>query len=221
MPPTFAAKDAAWANASPYMQAVYDTLLHAKPDGTVVPWLATKWSYDATRTVLTMTLRKGVTFTDGTPFSADVAAQNLLRFRDGTSPQKSYLAGLTDAKAVDATTLRLTLSKPNPSLLSFLSQNPGLMESPKNFGSPTEKTNPVGTGPYLLDTKDTVVGSTYVFTKNAKYFAPQQQHYAKVVVNVYSNPTAFLNAMKGGQINGAPLNNAMIDQVKPESTDGR
>ncbi|MFF2487605.1 ABC transporter substrate-binding protein [Microbacterium sp. NPDC058062] len=212
---TFAANKSAWANESPYLQAVYDTLLHADPDGTVQPWLATEWSYNDDNTVLTMTLRDDVEFTDGTKFDASVAAQNLLRFRDGTSPQKAYLATLADAKAIDATTLELTLSAPNPSLLSFLTQNPGLQQSPATFGAADEQTNPVGTGPYVLDKGATVVGSTYVFTKNPDYFAPEQQHYAKLVMNVYSTPTAILNAIKGGQINGAPLtDNSMISQIE-------
>jgi peptide/nickel transport system substrate-binding protein len=212
---TFAANNAAWANEAPYLQAVYDTLLHADPDGSVQPWLATEWSYNEDKTVLTLTLRDDVTFTDGTKFDASVAAQNLLRFRDGTSPQKAYLGALADAKAVDATTLQLTLSAPSPSLLSFLSQNPGLQQSPATFGAADEQTNPVGTGPYLLDPKATVVGSSYAFTKNPDYWAPDQQHYAKIVMNVYSTPTAIINAIKGGQINGAPLvDNSTIAQVE-------
>lgn len=212
---TFAVKDSQWANESPYLQAVYDGLLRAKPDGSVEPWLATKWSYDSTKTKLTMTLREGVTFSDGTKFTAEVAAKNLMRFKNGTSPQKGYLASLSAAKAPDEKSLTLELSAPNPSLLQFLTQNPGLMESPKNFDAPNEKTDPVGSGPYLLDTKSTVVGSTYVFTKNPKYWAPEQQHYSKLVINLLSTPTALLNAIKGGQVNGAPLSdNATTDQAK-------
>lgn len=212
---TFAVDDAPWANESPYLQAVYDSLLHQDPDGAVKPWLATEWSYNDDNTVLTMKLRDDVSFTDGTKFDASVAAQNLIRFRDGTSPQKAYLSQLEDAKALDATTLQLTLSSPNPALLSFLSQNPGLQESPKNFDKPDEKTNPVGSGPYTLDKSATVVGSKYVFTKNPDYWAPEQQHYAKLVMNVYSTPTAILNAIKGHQINGAPLtDNSTIKEVE-------
>ena len=199
----------------PYLQAVYDSLLHADPDGTIQPWLATEWEYNDDNTVLTMTLRDDVTFTDGTKFDASVAAQNLLRFRDGTSPQKGFLATLADAVAVDETTLELTLSAPNPSLLSFLAQNPGLQQSPATFDAPDEQTNPVGTGPYLLDTDATVVGSSYVFTKNPDYWAPEQQHYAKLVMNVYSTPTAVVNAISGGQIDGAPLlDNSTIAQME-------
>ena len=128
---TFDAANASWANESPYMQAVYDTLLHASPNGTIEPWLATSWSYNAAETVLTMKLRNDVVFSDGTKFTAEAAAENILRFRDGTSPQKAYLASVKDAKAVNATTLEIDLSQPNPSLLSFLTQNCGLMESPR------------------------------------------------------------------------------------------
>ena len=213
---TWNTANASWANESPYMQAVYDTLLHASPDGTVQPWLATSWSYNASKTVLTMKLRDNVVFSDGTKFTAQAAAENILRFRAGTSPQKAYLASVKDAKGIDATTLEIDLSQPNPSLLSFLTQNCGLVESPKDFGSKTEPTVPDGSGPYVLDQKDTVVGSTYVFTPNPKYWGPKsQQRYSKLVMTSYQSPTAMLNAIKGGQVNvGTLTDDTMISQVK-------
>ena len=67
----------------------------------MISWLATSWSYDTTKTVLTMKLRTDVKFTDGEPFNAAAAAQNLLRFRDGTSANKSYLTNVKDPKTVD------------------------------------------------------------------------------------------------------------------------
>ena len=56
-----------WANESPYGQAVYDTLLQASPSGTIQPDLATAWSYNADKTVLTLTLRTGVPVAAGEP----------------------------------------------------------------------------------------------------------------------------------------------------------
>src|SRR5580698_10088694 len=67
---TFEAPDMNWANESPYGQAVYDTLLQASPSGAIEPHLATAWSYNAAKTVLTLTLRAGVKFTDGAAFDA-------------------------------------------------------------------------------------------------------------------------------------------------------
>src|SRR6187431_2497514 len=57
---SFAPWEASWANQSPYLQAVYDTLLRTEPDGTVVEGLATAWEWDESKTVLTLTLRDDV-----------------------------------------------------------------------------------------------------------------------------------------------------------------
>jgi peptide/nickel transport system substrate-binding protein len=212
---TFAAADMAFANESPYGQAVYDTLLKADPDGKILPSLATEWKYNDTKTVLDLTLRSDVTFTDGTKFNADAAAQNLKRFRDGASPNKSYLASLADAKAVDDTHLQITLKQPDPALLNYLTRNAGYQESPAAFSKPDLKTNPVGSGPYLLDTGQTVVGSSYTFTKNPNYWEKANQHYDKLVIKVYNDATAMLNALKGKQLNAAKLlNNDSNDQIK-------
>ena len=214
-PDTQAAANASWANQSPYMQAVYDSLVHETPDAKIVPWLATSWSYDTGKTVLTMKLRTDVTFTDGEPFNAAAAAQNILRFRDGTSANKSYLTNVKDAKAVDDATLQITLTQPDPALLTYLAQNAGLQESPKAFDASDVKTKPVGSGPYVLDTGKTVIGSKYVYTKNPNYWAKDQQHYAGLVINIYANITTEVNAIKGGQVSGLPLfDNTANDQVK-------
>ena len=166
-----------FGNRNLYFQALYDGLLRAEPDGTIVPWLATEWSYNEDNTVLTMTLRDDVTFTDGTPFNAEAAAQNLIRFRDGVSPDASNLALMTDAVAVDDTTLEITLSAPDPALLNYLARNAGLMQSPATF----EAGDPVGTGPYILNQGETVADSVYTFDANPDYWAPEMIKYDKFV----------------------------------------
>ena len=198
---TFAAADANWANESPYIQAVYDTLLKADPDGAIKPNLATKWEYNDDNTVLTLTLRDDVKFTDGEKLTADAAAKSLLAFREGQSPNKANFVNLADAKAVDDTTLELTLKAPDPAMLNYLTQNSGAIESPKGAASADAATVPVGSGPYTLNTTDTVVGSSYVFDKNEDYWNPDDQHYDKLVLQVYSDSSALLNAVQGGQVN--------------------
>jgi peptide/nickel transport system substrate-binding protein len=214
-PTSYAANGAGWANEALLQQAVYDTLLHADPDGKIVPWLATSWTLSADKLTLTLKLRTDVTFTDGTKFDADAAAKNLIRFRDGTAPNKSFLAALKDAKAVDPTTLALTLSAPDPAMLTYLTQAPGLTESPKHFGASDEKTNPVGSGPYILDTGKTVVGSSYAFKANPNYFAKDQQHWATLTIKIYSTPATEVNAIKGGQVDGMNvLDSTTAPQIK-------
>ncbi|WP_432492091.1 ABC transporter substrate-binding protein [Kineococcus auxinigenes] len=88
---TWSAADAFCGNTALYCSAVYDTLLRTAADGTVEPGLAEAWEHDEPRTHLTLDLRDGVTFTDGTELTAEVAAQNLERFRNGASEKRAPL----------------------------------------------------------------------------------------------------------------------------------
>lgn len=202
-PKTFAANQSEFANLSPFYQAVYDTLIRMKPDGSLVPMLAKDWKYNADKTVLTLTLRDDVKFTDGTPFNADAAKQNLERFKAGTSPDAQFMAALKTAKAVDATTLELTLSAPDPAFLNYLSKDASFMQSPASFGNADIATKPVGSGPYVLDTAATVTGTSYSYHRNPNYWDKSLVHYDNLVLNVYGDQTSLLNAIKSGQLNAA------------------
>ena len=210
---TFQAPDMNWGNESTYNQAVYDSLVQASPTGVIEPHLATAWSYNAAKTVLTMTLRTGVKFTDGTPFNASVAAQNLEAFQKGTSNNASDLINMASATAVSPTKLVIRLKQPDPAFLTYLGEAAGSQESPKAWKSPTAATVPVGSGPYVLDTKATVVGSSYVFTANPNYWDKAEQHYSKIVMNVYTSATTVLDAIEGGQVNAA---NTFDDTTIPQ-----
>lgn len=199
-PNSWAADDAGWYNQSPYYQAVYDSLLHATPSGQLEPWLATSWTWNSSRTVLTLQLRKGIRFTDGSTFDAQVAAQNLLRFKGGQSPQASDLAFMSAAKATAPYTLEITLSAPDPALPVYLSQDAGLMESARAFGNSDVATVPVGSGPYIYDAGASVPGTSWVFTKNPHYWAPSSVHYSRLVIKYYSTTQAALDALQGHQI---------------------
>ncbi|WP_158437843.1 ABC transporter substrate-binding protein [Naasia lichenicola] len=212
---SFSAQNASWANESPYLQPVYDTLFQADPDGTPQPNIATQWEYNADRTVLDVTVRDDIKFTDGTSLDADAVTQNLLRFKEGTSPNANNLRNVEDVATIDTTHLEITLGAPDPALLTYLTQNAGLVESPAAFDSPNIETVPVGSGPYIFNADETVVGSSYVYDANPDYWNPDAQHYAKFIVNVYSDPTSLLNAIQGGQVNATTvLDNSSLPQME-------
>ncbi|WP_394525526.1 ABC transporter substrate-binding protein [Paenarthrobacter nicotinovorans] len=214
-PGTFAAAQAGWVNSSQYMQAVYDTILTAAPDGSIQPGLATEWSYNDDKTVITLKIRDGVKFTDGTPLDASAVAQNLVRFRDGAGGLAANLADMADATATDASTVTIKMKRSNPALLTYLTRAAGLVEAPSAFNKPDVQTVPVGSGPYTLNTSETVEGTSYVFDRNPNYWKPENVHYDKLVLNVYQDQTALLNAIKGGQVNGGnSVGNQNIEQMK-------
>ncbi|BCW77912.1 ABC transporter substrate-binding protein [Arthrobacter sp. NicSoilB11] len=203
---SFAPWEARWAGDVAYLQPVYDTLLREDPDGNIKPGLATSWEWDQTRTELTLKLRDDVKFSDGQALTADVAAGDLTRFRDGTSDNASFLRALKTAQATDAHTLVLTLSEPDPAFLVYLSQNAGIIGSPSMWNSPDAKTSPVGSGPYELSKDESVVGSKYVFKKKADYWDPESVRYDQIEVNVYPDSTALVNALKSGQLDVSASN---------------
>ena len=218
---TFEAPDMNWANESPYGQAVYDTLLQASPSGAIEPHLATAWSYNAAKTVLTLTLRAGVKFTDGTAFDAGTAAQNLEAFQKGTSANAADLVNMESATAASPTKLVITLKQPDPAFVVYLTQNAGLQEDPKAFTGSTAKTVPVGSGPYKMDASATVPGSTYVFTANPGYWDKAQQHYAKIVMTVFNTSASLLDAIQGGQVNAAnTFDNTALTQIQKRRLHG-
>ncbi|MBW9109101.1 peptide ABC transporter substrate-binding protein [Microbacterium trichothecenolyticum] len=205
---------AEYGNRSPFFQAVFDTVLQKNSAGEIEPWLATEWEYNEDNTVLTLTLRDDVEFTDGTPLDAEAVVASFERFRDGTSPQAATFAGKEFA-AVDATTVTITQPAPDPSLINLLSIAPGLIQAPSTFDDPDSATEPIGSGPYVLDTASTVTGTTYVYTANPDYWNADAVKYDNLTINVIEDPTATLNAMKAGEANGAKIvNNDTIPEIE-------
>ena len=180
----------------PY-QPVYDTLIRREPDGTLVPMLATGWAYDAARTRLTLVLRTGVTFSDGTAFDAAAVRANLEHFKKANGRQAAQLAFFTSAEVVDADTVTITLKAPDPAFEYYLSQAAGLMGSPAAIAAGTIVSTPVGTGPYVLDPAESLSGSQLTFTARSGYWAPELQKFDKVVLRPMVETTARLNAVVG------------------------
>lgn len=197
-----------------YYQPVYDSLLRREADGTLVPMLAKKWEYNADKTVLTLTLRDDVTFTDGTKLDAAAVKTNLDRFRTGNGPDASTLAQVTDVAAKDATTVVITLKAPDPALLDYLGNADGFIASPKAVDGGKLATDPVGSGPYTLDKSATVAASQYTFVKNPKYWDPSLQVYDKIVLKPILDTTAMVNAIVSGQVNAALLTAKTEAQAK-------
>jgi peptide/nickel transport system substrate-binding protein len=196
----------------PY-QAAYDTLLLREPDGTLAPMLATEWTYDDTNTQLTLELRTDVTFSDGEAFDAEAVVANFEHFKAENGRQAAQLASLESATAVDADTVEITLSEPDPAFTYFLSQAAGLMGSPAALDGDAIGAAPVGSGPYVMDTASTVAGSQYVFTAREDYWNPDLQKFAGITFKFLVDNAARANALVSGQINAALIDARSTAQV--------
>src|SRR5215475_2611656 len=131
--------------------ALCDKLVDISPDLKIVPQLAESWEWAADGKSITFTLRKNVTFHDGTPFDATAVKFNIERMK--TMPDSKRKAELSPVAAVDVVApdkVRFNLSEPFVPLLANLSDRAGMMVSPKAAADKAGEFagSPVCAGPY-------------------------------------------------------------------------
>ena len=119
-------------------------LFRLGPDFEPEPWLCASYTYDAASYTYVLTLRGGVTFSDGSPLTAADVKATLDRARNSAR----YRSRLSQVSRITASgeTVTITLSGPNTGF-------PALLDIPI-VKSGTED-SPIGTGPYLLSTEET------------------------------------------------------------------
>jgi len=98
---------------------LFEGLTRMAADGAIKPGLAESWTVSPDGKVYTFTLRKGVTFHDGTPFDAAVAKFALDRAResDSVNPQKGLFEPIEAVEVIDPATLKVTLKRPTGAFL--------------------------------------------------------------------------------------------------------
>lgn len=200
---SFAPADALDAHFVQFYQPVYDSLLRIAPDGTYEPMLATSWTYNDDRTVLSLRLREGVTFHDGAPFDGAAVAANLAATKRGTGTAASAFAALRTVRVVAPDRVDLVLSRPDPGVVHQLGMPGAMMASPSAIGTPGLKTFPVGTGPYVLDRAGTTPTVRYSFVRNPAYWNPDAYPFDRIVLVFIGDATARVNAVRSGQVDGA------------------
>lgn len=194
--------------APQYWMPVYDTLLTSEPDGSLSPGLATSWEYNEDNTVLTLQLRDDVTFTNGDKFDADAVKAAIEHTAQGSGADKWRSASISEATVISPTEVEFILAQPDPFLLTNLAFSAGAIGAPEALESPDIKTTPVGSGPYMLDTNATTIGSEFVYTRNPDYWNADAWPYDRISLKVIPDLTARVNAVKSGQADGAWIDQA-------------
>ncbi len=202
---------------------ILENLVAVEPGGTELqPGLATEWSSNEDGTVWTLKLREGVTFHDGTPFNAEAAKFNIDRwndpafeygFRDEGVQYEAWgfvfggflgdeAAVLSEANAVDETTLELVLSKPMGFLPAALSSSyfgihspTAIQEAGADYGTPS--VGAVGTGAFEF--VEWVDGSQVVLKRYENYWG-EPAGVERLVFRGIEDPTARLAELQAGSI---------------------
>ena len=204
-----------YANAAPdseTMAHIVETLFKLTPDGKIEPLLAESHQLSTDGRQLTIRLRRGIRFHDGTLFDANAVKWNLDYFRnpDNRVTFRFLLSEVTAVDVLDANTVRVTSGRPFVPLLAHLThdfvgmhsqaavERAGGMRPPQ--GMPYGAA-PVGTGPYKF--REWVRGDRIVLDRNPDYWGPQKPVLDQIVWRVIPDDGARVLALEGGQIHVA------------------
>ena len=136
------------------LDQVLETLTVILPDGSTAPWIAERVDPNPTMLNWTVTLRKGLEFTDGRPVTAQVIKNGYEEFLKSGEVTRGLLrdARINAVKVLDDYRLMIDLAEPNPAIETVLAGPVGRVFSveaaiadPAGF-----LRNPVGTGPFIM-----------------------------------------------------------------------
>lgn len=198
-----------------FLFPLYDTLLYETPQGDLQGLLAESWEVAPDGSSVTLTLRSGLTFHDGTPLDAAAVVANIERAR--TFEGGFNQAALANVESVEATgdlEVVITVSGGITSLLTSLAGAAGMMVSPAAFDlDHIEMAKVGGSGAFDLTNFQSGVEARY--TKVADYWDTEAYGFAELVIPIIGDNNARVNALLTGDIDatlgGGSLNDTAAD----------
>lgn len=193
------------------LQNVYGTLTEFDEDLTVVPGLAESWEVSDDGLEVTFTLRKGVTFADGSTFGSEDVKHSLeaIRAEETAAVAATTLASVKAVEAPDESTVVLRLSAPDASLPANLAVvNMAILSSDDT--QEALETAPNGTGPFTFE--DRTPSQSITLAKNDAYWGDEPT-LDSVEFRVIPDESSIVSAMQGGNVQLAVFDDPVVAQT--------
>lgn len=179
--------------------ALCDKLVDIAPDLTIVPQLATSWTWAPDQKSITFKLRSGVKFHDGAPFDAAAVKFNIERMQTmKDSRRKAELSLITGVEVVSPGEVKFNLKEPFAPLLSVLSDRAGMMVSPVAGAKENFAAHPVCAGPYKFAERK--ARDLIRLTKFADYWDAANYGYDQVTYYYIADSTVRLSRVRAGDL---------------------
>jgi peptide/nickel transport system substrate-binding protein len=169
----------------------------------VTPLLAESWSHTPDGKTYTFVLRKGIKFSDGAPFDAGAVKFSFERAKAPGSTNKAKKAVFDNISSVvvhDPHTVILVLNNAEAMLPFRLGENTAVILHPNTAAQAA--TQPVGTGPYLLERWNK--GSAVTLVRWDGHRAAARVPVRRVSFRFINDPAAQVAALLAGDIDGMP-----------------
>lgn len=191
------------------LELIYEPLLTLDENLNIVPALAEKWAFSEDALSLTMNLRAGVMFHDGSAFtSADVkdSFERILKEETGSAARANYLS-ITSIETPDDLTVIFKLSSPDvPLLAAMTSVNASIMPSELMESGDISKTA-IGTGPFKL--VEWIPEEKTTLVDNPEWWG-DGPFVDGVEMRVIPDEASILAALRAGEIDFALLNDPLV-----------
>lgn len=190
----------------PYL---FDTLVVRDVDNTIHPALAESWEVSDDGRTITMTLKSGVTFHDGTPMNAEAVKLTFERFKETgvASPIYEGITQMGEIEAVDETTVAFHFDQPAANFWSTISMPYAAIISPASIEAAEAEggAHLVGTGPFKL--ADWTAGQSLTLDRNPDYaWGPEitqnqgAPYLDQLVFKVIPDASTQLAALEAGEV---------------------
>lgn len=180
------------------LENVFDTLVEPAADLTMAPALAQSWETSPDQLTWTFQLRPGVRFHDGSPFTAADVVYSYRRIIDEQLSTVDKFSAVTAVEAVGDLTVRITLSRPTPNLLTNLGGFKGMaIVSRRNVEDGSIATHPIGTGPFAFTGRQS--GDSITLTANPDFWGGPPK-LPGVTFRFISETSTALAALQAGEV---------------------
>ncbi len=202
-------------------QNLFDKLMDTDENLQIIPMLAVSWTTSPDGRTVTLKLRQGVKFHDGTPFNAEAVKYNVDRMKDPNFPsaRRSEVLPVQKVTVVDPYTVALSLERPYSPLLYVLTDRAGMIVAPaeaKKAGTDFAL-HPVGSGPFRFVEK--IPQDHITLERNPDYWIKGQPILERIVYRPFPDDNARVANLKSGDvdiINRTPL--PQIRQLAQEAS---
>ncbi len=182
---------------------MYDSLLAWDKDLNIIPALAESYEAAPDATSYTFKLRQGVVFHNGKPLTA---ADVKYSFETALNPPEpgikvAFLANIASVEAVDDLTVRITMSKPDPTLPGVIAWTRYTPIVPENSGNEINwLSEGIGTGPFKL--VEYISNDRVVYTAFEQHWNPGVPCIKDLTLKILPDEQARVAALRAGEIDG-------------------
>ncbi|MFT6225256.1 MAG: peptide/nickel transport system substrate-binding protein [Paracoccaceae bacterium] len=201
-----------------FLNNIYEGLVRRGKDMTIEPALATAWEPIGAGEGWRFTLRQGVTFQDGSAFDAQDVLFSYQRASNEASDTRSWFAPVSEVKIVDAYTVDIMTSAPNPlfpdSIANWMMMDSGWAtansaELPDKDNGNFATLNTNGTGAFMLTERQPGLKTT--LAPFAGWWDTAEHNITTAEFTPIQNPATAVAALLSGDvdmINPVPIQDA-------------